>query len=151
MIGGIEIKELKVYADERGRVMEILRSDDPAFKKFGQLYMSTTMPGAVKAWHTHARQWDHICCVFGMIKLVVYDERPNSQTKGELNEFHLGVHAPRVIVVPPGLWHGWKCTSLEEAVIINTVSELFNRAKPDENRIDPHKNHIPYSWERKDG
>lgn len=151
MIDGIEIKELTVFADERGRVMEILRSDEPALKKFGQSYMSTTYPGAVKGWHYHDKQWDHICCVYGMIKLAVYDEREGSKTKGEINEFHLGVHKARVVVLPPGVWHGWKATSLEEAIVINTVSEPFNKTKPDEHRIDPHKNHIPYSWERKDG
>lgn len=151
MIECIQTKKLIVYPDDRGRVMEILRSDDPIFKKFGQVYMSTTMPGIVKGWHYHKKQWDHICCVYGMIKLVTYDERENSSTKGEVKVFNIGTYAPTVILIPPYIWHGWKCISQEEAIIINTVSELFNRNEPDEVRLDPHKNHIPFSWERKDG
>ena len=150
MIQGVEVKNLIIHSDERGRLMEILRNDDPIFKKFGQMYMSTTLPDVVKGWHYHEKQWDHVCCVFGMIKLVAYDER-ETETKGEINEFCIGMYTPKVILIPPGVWHGWKCISLEEALVVNTVTELFNSSKPDEHRIDPHKNHIPYSWERKDG
>lgn len=151
MIDGILEKSLKVFPDERGRVMEILRNNDPVFKGFGQTYMSTTIPGVVKGWHYHQKQWDHICCIGGMIKLVAYDEREDSKTKGELNQFILGIHAPKVILIPPFVWHGWKCVSIEESVVINTVTEVFNPEKPDECRLDPHDNHIPYKWERKDG
>ncbi len=151
MIDGIEIKELKVWPDERGRLMEILRSDDKEFKKFGQIYMSTTMPGVVKGWHFHDIQWDHICCITGTIKIAAYDERKDSKTKGEINEFYAGIHSPKLIMMPPGVWHGWKCVSTEEAMVVNIVSEVYNKNKPDEHRIDPHNNHIPYNWERKDG
>jgi len=55
--------------------MECLRSDDELFIKFGQLYMTTTLPGVVKGWHLHHVQYDNIVCVKGMIKLVLYDGR----------------------------------------------------------------------------
>ena len=69
MIDGVMTKKLKVIPDERGRLMECLRSDDDLFVKFGQFYMTTTLPGVVKGWHLHAEQWDNIVCVKGMIKL----------------------------------------------------------------------------------
>ena len=151
MIDGVVLKELRVFPDERGRLMEILRCDEPHFKKFGQVYMTTTLPGVVKAWHFHKKQWDSICCVYGTIKLALYDDREGSATRGEVNEFYLGMHAPKLLVVPPQVYHGWKGVSVEEALIVNTVTEPYNYKEPDEFRLDAHKNNIPYSWERKDG
>jgi len=69
MIQGVQIKQLKVIPDERGRLMEMLRADDKLLEKFGQVYMTTAYPGVVKAWHYHKKQWDHVVCVRGMMKV----------------------------------------------------------------------------------
>lgn len=151
MIDGVRTKKLKVNPDERGRVMEILREDDDLFVKFGQVYMTTTYPGVVKAWHKHKKQTDNVVCVRGMIKLVLYDSREDSPTHKEINEFYLGIHNPILVQIPPEIFHGWMCVSEEEAVIINTPTEVYDQANPDEQRIDPHQNDIPYDWKRKDG
>jgi dTDP-4-dehydrorhamnose 3,5-epimerase len=151
MIDGVAIKMLKVIPDERGRLMEILRSDDEIFTQFGQVYMTTTYPQVVKAWHYHRKQDDFIACVRGMIKLVLYDDREGSPTRGEVNEFFVGEHDPRLVRVPRMVYHGWKCIGLEEAIIINAPTSVYDYAEPDEFRIDPHRNDIPYTWERKDG
>lgn len=151
MIDGVAIKMLKVIPDERGRLMEILRSDDEIFTQFGQVYMTTTYPQVVKAWHYHRKQDDFIACVRGMIKLVLYDDREGSPTRGEVNEFFVGDHDPRLVRVPRMVYHGWKCIGLEEAIIINAPTMVYDYAEPDEFRIDPHENDIPYTWERKDG
>lgn len=151
MIDGVAIKELNVLPDERGRLMEILRNDDEIFTGFGQVYMTTTYPDVVKAWHYHKKQDDFIACVKGMIKLVLYDDRENSPTRGQLDVFHIGDYKPRLIRVPCMVYHGWKCISTEEALIINAPTKVYDYKEPDEFRIDPHVNHIPYSWERKDG
>ena len=151
MIEGVKVKKLKVIPDERGRLMEMLRSDDEIFEKFGQAYMTTTYPNVVKAWHFHKEQSDNIICVCGMIKLVLYDQRDGSPTFNSVSEFYLGVHNPLLIHVPPDVCHGWMCISEEEAIIINVPSEVYNYDRPDEHRIDPHDNDIPYDWKRKDG
>ncbi len=151
MIQGVRTKALKVIPDERGRVMEILRSDDDLFTKFGQVYLTTTYPQVVKAWHYHKVQADHIAAIRGMIKLVLYDSRPASPTQGEINEFYIGVHQPLLVQVPPGIYHGWKCVSEEEAIIINIPTEPYRYEKPDEYRLPPHGNEVPYDWSRKDG
>jgi len=151
MIEGVKTKKLKVIPDERGRLMEILRCDEEVFEKFGQVYLSTTYPGAVKGWHYHKVQADNIVCVKGMLKLVLFDNRENSATNGEVNEFFIGEHNPMLVQVPKGVYHGWKCVSGEEAMVINCPSEAYNYSQPDEYRVDPHKNDIPYKWERKDG
>ena len=151
MIEGVMVKQLKVIPDERGRLMEILRCDEEMFEKFGQVYLTTGYPGVVKAWHYHKGQTDHFCVVKGMMKVVLYDSRDGSPTKGEVNEFFLGEHRPVLLRIPPLVYHGFKTVSTEEALLINIPTEPYRLAKPDEFRVDPHDNDIPYSWERKDG
>ena len=147
MIQGVKIKELRVIPDERGRLMEILRHDDPEFKKFGQVYMTTNYPGVVKAWHFHKIQRDFVTCVKGMIKIVLYDKREDSPTFGTVQEIFAGEHQPRSIVIPPGVCHGWKCISETESVVINVPSESYNYSEPDEERLPFNTKEIPYNWD----
>ncbi|MFQ5722267.1 MAG: dTDP-4-dehydrorhamnose 3,5-epimerase family protein [Candidatus Aminicenantales bacterium] len=151
MIDGVNTKKLKVIPDERGRLMEILRSDENLFEKFGQVYMTTTYPGVVKAWHKHLKQTDNVACIRGMIKLALYDPREDSPTFKEVNQFYLGIHNPLLVQIPANVYHGWMCVSQEEAMIINIPTEVYNYQQPDEQRLDPHDNDIPYEWRRKDG
>lgn len=151
MIEGVKVKNLKVIPDERGRLMEILRSDEDLFLKFGQVYMTTTYPGVVKAWHKHEKQTDNLACVQGMIKLALYDPREKSPTFKEINQFYIGVHNPLLVQIPAGVYHGWMCVSEEEAIVINVPTEVYNYEHPDEQRLDPYENDIPYDWRRKDG
>ena len=150
-IKGVVIQPLKVVPDERGRLMEIMRNDDPFFSGFGQVYLSTVYPGVVKAWHYHRIQDDRFTCVRGMVKAVLYDDREGSETRGALNVLYVGEYNPVLIVIPAGVFHGWKCVSDYEAYVINIPSEPYNRADPDEFRVDPHGDVIPYEWTRKDG
>jgi len=129
----------------------MLRKDDELFTKFGQVYLTTTYPGAVKAWHYHKLQTDNVCAVEGMIKLVLYDNRSRSRTKGELNELFIGIHNPVLVQIPAGIYHGWKCMSDNEALVINCPTEVYDYKHPDEYRIDPYTKKIPYDWSRKDG
>jgi dTDP-4-dehydrorhamnose 3,5-epimerase len=151
MIEGVKTKNLKVIPDERGRLMEILRQDDDLFLEFGQVYMTTTYPEVVKAWHKHEKQADNVVCIQGMIKLVLYDSREKSSTYKEVNQFLVGIHNPMLVQIPAGVYHGWMCVSTEEAIIINIPTEVYDYEHPDEQRLDPHKNDIPYDWRRKDG
>jgi dTDP-4-dehydrorhamnose 3,5-epimerase len=151
MIDGVIIKKLRLIPDERGRLMEILRRDDDLFVQFGQVYLTTTYPGVVKAWHYHKKQDDFITCVKGMLKLALFDDREGSSTRGEVSEFFIGDHNPMIVKVPKMVYHGWKCVSVEEALVINVPTEPYDRENPDEYRLDPHENHVPYKWERKDG
>jgi dTDP-4-dehydrorhamnose 3,5-epimerase len=144
-IDGVKTKTLRVVPDERGWLMEILRRDDPdLFSQFGQVYVSATYPGVVKAWHYHQRQIDNFACIAGMVKLVLVDTRPNSATNGAINEFFIGAHNPLLV------YHGWKCISNEVALVINVPSEPYHYGSPDEFRLEPHHT-LPYDWTRKDG
>jgi len=151
MIDGVKTKLLRVIPDERGRLMEILRKDDPVFQTFGQVYMTTTYPGVVKAWHYHKNQTDNVAVMRGMVKLALYDPREDSPTRGEVNQFFLGEHNPLLIQIPQGVYHGWKCIGEYEAIIINIPTEVYCYDQPDEHRVDPHENDIPYDWSRRDG
>ncbi len=151
MIHGVKTKTLRVIPDDRGWLAEILRRDDELFEEFGQVYVTATYPGVVKAWHRHDKQTDNIACVAGMIKLVLYDGRTGSPSFGDINEFHLGVHHPTLVQVPAGVYHGWTCVSAGEALVVNVPTRPYDYARPDEQRLDPHDNDIPYSWKRKDG
>lgn len=151
MIDGVQVKALRVIPDERGRLMEILRNDDEFFQQFGQVYMTTTYPNVVKAWHYHKLQTDNVAVVKGMLKLVLYDRRDGSPTKGEINELFIGEHNPLLVQIPPEVYHGWMCISETEAIVINIPTEPYNRTDPDEYRLHPHENDIPYEWARKDG
>jgi dTDP-4-dehydrorhamnose 3,5-epimerase len=151
LIEGVRIKTAKILSDERGRLGEILRADDELFEKFGQVYFTTTYPGVVKAWHWHKKQTDYFYVAKGTVKVVLYDNRSDSKTKGCVNQVYLGEHCPAVLKIPPGVCHGWMCVSQDEAYIINIPTEVYNYSRPDEFRIHPHDNDIPYDWMRKDG
>ena len=151
MIDGVKIKKLKVIPDERGRLMELFRSDDEFFEKFGQVYVTATYPGVVKGWHKHEVQSDNMACVAGMVKVALYDARTNSPTYGEVNQFCMGIHNPVLIHIPPGVYHGWLCVSETESLVVNCPTEKYDYENPDEQRLDPHTKDIPYDWTRKDG
>lgn len=151
MINGVKIKKLKVIPDERGRLMEMLRSDDEVFIKFGQIYMTTAYPGVVKGWHYHKKQTDNFVVVHGMMKVVLYDARKDSPTFGEINEFFMGVHNPILLQIPPYVYHGFKTISETEAICINTPTEMYVYKEPDEFRVTPRSKEIPYDWDIKEG
>ncbi len=151
MIKDVATKALKPIPDERGFLMEILREDDPLFERFGQAYLTVAYPGVVKGWHYHKQQKDYFTVVKGMAKVVLYDNRDGSPTKGEVNEFFLGEKNPTLLVIPPLVVHGIKGIGVEPAYLLNIPTRKYEYANPDEYRIDPHTNDIPYDWTRKDG
>lgn len=146
LIEGVKTKDLRVIPDERGRLMECLRSDDDLFIKFGQIYMTTTYPGVIKAWHFHKRQIDHFIIVRSMFKVVLYDSRDDSSTKGTINEFFLGEHNNRLLQIPNGVYHGWKNIGEHEGIVVNVPTELYSYEEPDEYRLPYDTDEIPYDW-----
>lgn len=150
LIAGVRVKTLKLIPDERGYLMEILRCDDLEFSKFGQVYVSATYPGVVKAWHYHKLQVDYFVCVAGMVKLVLIDTRENSLTSGVTNEFFLGDQNRTLIVVPNLVYHGWKCISDQMSLVVNIPTEPYQYQNPDEYRTEPH-GFLQYDWSRRDG
>ncbi len=151
LIQGVEVKQLRWITDERGKLMEMLRCDEPLFEKFGQVYVTVGYPGVVKAWHYHKKQRDNQVIVKGMAKVALYDQRAGSPTKGMVNEFFIGEDNPMLISIPKLVAHGFKAYGPGPAYLVNTVTEPYNYQKPDELRIDPFDNDIPYDWGLKQG
>jgi dTDP-4-dehydrorhamnose 3,5-epimerase len=137
MIQGVEVVPLVVRADDRGYLIEILRATDPYFTRFGQVYLVGNMArGTIRAFHKHAALWDWFFISHGSAKFVLKDDRPDSPTYGEMMTVVAGERNPTLIVVPPGVYHGWM--SLEDDTqLISTASEVYQRERPDETRIPP--------------
>lgn len=145
MIHGVNIKPLKKIADERGKIMHMLKVDDKEFKRFGEIYFSTIYPDAIKGWHIHNKMTLNYAVVKGMIKLVLYDDRNNSPTKGELMEIFTGDDNYLLITIPPMVWNGFKGISKTEAIVANFTNIAHD---PNEiQRMDPLQNDvISYDW-----
>ncbi|KXB05947.1 dTDP-4-dehydrorhamnose 3,5-epimerase [candidate division MSBL1 archaeon SCGC-AAA382A20] len=146
MIEGVESKDLKLVQDERGWLMELMRSDWNVFEEFGQVYITTAYPNVVKAWHMHKKQTDFIACVRGQIKLALYDGRKNSETTGEVEDLVIGERNPKLVKVPPEVWHGFKAVGGEMAAVVNVPTELYDYEDPDEERLPPDTDEIDYDW-----
>ena len=150
-IDGVTVQKLRLIPDDRGWLMELLRKDWDVFEKFGQAYVTTCYPGAVKAWHYHTLQTDHFTCAHGVTKLALYDAREGSPTKGKVNEFYMGTLNPILVKIPNLVYHGFTAVGNEMAMIINFPTELYNYEEPDEYRLPYNDPSIPYTWEVKMG
>jgi dTDP-4-dehydrorhamnose 3,5-epimerase len=155
VIEGVEVVPLKRIPDERGSVLHMMKSTDAHFRQFGEIYFTSVYPGAVKGWHWHEEMGLNYTCVYGRIKLALYDERPGSATHGELNEVFLGPDAYSLVVIPPRVWNGFKGMGGPSgepvaAIVANCATHPHLTGQPRSKRLDPYQNHIPYDWARRD-
>ena len=144
MIAGVQVVPLQRIPDERGTVFHMLKCTDPHFQQFGEIYFSSVYPGVVKAWHQHREMTLNYACLFGRIKLVLYDEREDSASKGQLMEIFLGLDNYALIVIPPQVWNGFKGMSQPFAMVANCCTHPHDASRT--RRLDPFQNHIPYEW-----
>ena len=144
MIEDVKITKLERIPDERGEILHMLRSDDTVFRKFGEIYFSRVYPGVVKGWHIHKKMALNYAIPEGMIKLVLYDDRPESKTKGEIMELFIGELKYELVTIPPNVWNGFKCISIKPALVANCSTEPYDPKEIE--RIDPLGSKIPYDW-----
>jgi len=147
---GLIVTPLRPHQDDRGFLLELLRCDDPDFAGFGQVYLTTTYPGVVKAWHGHRHQTDQLCLVRGAIRLGLHDTRPDSPTVGQSAELYLSARCPCRVVIPPGLLHGWRALGTEEAWVLNVPDHPYDPDQPDEERRPAHAPGFPFDWRVRD-
>ncbi|EDZ60912.1 polysaccharide biosynthesis domain protein [Candidatus Pelagibacter sp. HTCC7211] len=149
MIEGVKIIPKKQIIDERGKIMHMMRNDDPNFTKFGEIYFSYSHPNTVKAWHLHKRMTVNYVCVIGKIKLVLFDDRPESSTKGELQEIFLTTENYSLVTVPARVWNGFKSVENKFSIIAN-CSDIPHEAEEMSRKPfdDPYFN---YNWNIKLG
>ncbi len=149
MIDGVQIIPLRQIVDERGKVMHMLRADAPHFQAFGEIYFSVVNPGAIKAWHVHSRMTLNYAVPVGLIKFVLYDDRPDSKTLGEIQEIFLGPENYNLVIVPPRVWNGFKGIGSSPAVVANCASIPHDPAEIE--RKSPFDSSIPYDWALRHG
>jgi dTDP-4-dehydrorhamnose 3,5-epimerase len=149
MIDGVRIRPLAQIPDERGKIMKMIEETDEGFERFGEIYFSCVYPGVVKGWHLHKRMTLNYACVSGMIKLVLYDDRDSSPTRGETQEIFMGEDDYKLVTIPPLVLNGFKGIGTQAAIVANCSTMPHD---PDEIvRVDPHDSDIPYDWSRRDG
>jgi len=129
--------------------MHMLRADANHFQQFGEIYFSCIHPGAIKAWHIHKEMTLNYAVVHGMIKFVLYDDRPDSPTRGEVQEIFIGEQNYCLVTVPPMVWNGFKGIGDKMAIVGNCASLPHSADEID--RLDPFSEEIPYDWEIKHG
>lgn len=142
-IEGVKVLPLRRVPDERGTVFHMLRSSDPHFMQFGEIYFSSIYRGVIKGWHRHRDMSLHYACPHGRVKCVVFDDRPASPTRGNLMEIHLGPDSYSLLVVPPETWNGFK--GLDDlSLVANACTHAHDPRRSD--RLDPFDPSIPYDW-----
>jgi dTDP-4-dehydrorhamnose 3,5-epimerase len=137
LIQGVDLVPLTAHVDDRGYLVEILRRTDPHFTEFGQVYLvGNPSRGTIRAFHKHEHLWDWFFIAKGSAKFILKDDRSDSSTHQEIATFVIGDRNPSLLVVPPGVYHGWM--SLEDdTLLISTGSQVYNRQMPDEVRVPP--------------
>ncbi len=145
----VKVVPLRRIPDERGLIMHMLKSTDEHYQEFGEIYFSCGYPGVVKAWHIHKEMTLNNCCVVGMMKLVLYDGRESSPTKGEVMELFIGEQNYCLVQIPPGITNGYKAFGDKMAILANCATMPHDRNELI--YIDPFDNDVPYDWSLKHG
>ena len=143
-IEGVQVIPLRRIPDERGTIYHMLKRTDAHFIEFGEIYFSTIYPGVIKGWHQHRQMTLNYACIFGRIKLVLYDERQDSPTLGTVMEIFLGPDNYGLVIIPPDVWNGFKGMSDPYAIVANCCTHTHDASRS--TRLDPFQNHIPYDW-----
>lgn len=146
MIEGVRVRQLEPHVDERGSLTEVLRSDWPEYTRFGQAIITVNKPGMIRGWHWHHRQTDVIVVVRGRVLVPLYDGRPDSPTRGQL-QAQISEDGRRfALFVPPGVYHGYRTIGEDAATILNFPDQPYDRAAPDEERVPFDDPGIGYAW-----
>jgi dTDP-4-dehydrorhamnose 3,5-epimerase len=143
-IHDVHVTALRRIPDERGAVYHMLREDSPVFERFGEIYFSLVYPGVVKGWHIHSRMTLNYAVPHGMVKLVCYDDRPDSPSRGAVQELDVGDLNYALVTIPPKVWNGFKGEGAVPALVANCATIPHDPEEID--RVDPFDNDIPYDW-----
>jgi len=147
MIQDVIIYPLKVFSDNRGKVMHMLRKDVPFFNQFGEVYFSYINPDIVKGWKKHLKLTQHFAVPIGNIDLVMYDARKDSLTKDMIQKVSIGIDSYQLVRIPPMVCYSFKSKGNQGALIANCTDlpydaeEVINIELGDES--------IPYGWHLK--
>lgn len=148
-IKGVKFKTLTRHADERGFFAEVVRDDEKIVQGFGQMSVSKTNPGVIKAFHYHKKQDDIWFFPSGNARVVLHDLREGSETKGVTESFMMGEDNPSALLIPIGVAHGYQVLGNEPVVIVYVTTQSYDPKSPDEERIEWDDPKIGYDWDIK--
>jgi dTDP-4-dehydrorhamnose 3,5-epimerase len=150
-IDGVTVREVLHVPRDHGVITEMFRPEwDPSGLPVVQIYQSRLFAGALGAWSCHQRSTDRLFVSEGHVKIVLYDDRNGSSTRGRLMELHAGDARPCLVVVPPGIWHGLQSLGNIDALVLNFPTEAYNYGDPDHYRLPHDSPEIPYAWKLSD-
>jgi len=148
LIDGVRIVEVKNVITSRGYLTEIYRTDwNLTPGQVAQVFQTTLEPGAISAWHAHAKTIDRLFVSSGLILIVLYDGRQGSPTYGQLNQFRFGSVRPALATVPAGIWHGVQNVASTPSMLLNLVSECYSYEDPDHYRLPVSSEEIPFKFQ----
>ena len=143
-IKDVFISELKIIKDQRGKIMHMMRNDSKVFKKFGEIYFSTIHKDVIKGWHLHKEATLNYACISGEVKLVLYDDRMESETKGVYQEIILTPENYFLVTIPPNIWNGFKGLATGESIVANCLDLPHNEKEMV--RLDIEDKRFNHKW-----
>lgn len=151
LLSGVVMRRTRPVPHEDGHLTEVARTDwQEIVNPIVQVHVTTTLAGRVRAWGLHQRSTDRLFVVSGIVKIVLFDGRNDSPTRGQFNEFVVSERAPALVCVPPNLYHGWKNIGTTEAAIINMPDRAYLHDGPDALDLpwdsEAARRTIPYVW-----
>lgn len=147
LIEGVVIRHVKHVPKGNGSLVELYRRDWAVDGlPVDQVFQVTLVPGGISAWHAHQFTTDRLFVSHGLVRVVLYDARDGSSTRGVLNEFKLGTLQPALLVVPPKVWHGVQNIASECATVVNLVDRAYEYEDPDHWRVPEDSPDVPFAW-----
>ena len=143
-IKDVTISKLKIIEDERGKVMHMMRNDSKVFQSLGEIYFSTIYKDVIKAWHLHKEATLNYACVSGEVKLVLYDDRTESDSRGIYEEIFLTPENYFLVTIPPNIWNGFKGLAKGESIIANCLNLPHNEKEMV--RLDIKNKRFNHNW-----
>lgn len=146
MIKDVKIKQIKRFSDDRGFFSEIIKFGQETFCQVKQTSYTETYPGVIKAFHWHKKQYDVWFPVSGSIQIVLHDIRKNSPTQGQTQVIYAGENNPTLVLIPPGVIHGYRVLGNKPAGLFYHTDQVYNPENPDEQRIPFNDPRIGFDW-----
>lgn len=144
-INGVILTKLKQFKDERGAVFHVIKNDSESFYSFGEAYFSKINEEVIKGWKFHKEMKQNFCVPHGRLKLVLFDNRVNSKTRGDINEIILDNEENYIrVTVPENIWYSFKCISSEYCLLLNIAN--IKHDKEESMQMDLNNDIIPYEW-----
>jgi dTDP-4-dehydrorhamnose 3,5-epimerase len=149
LIDGVQIHEIPNIITANGVATELVRPE----WEIGRIAIRHMIhvelrASAISAWHCHHRQTDRIFVTHGTLRVVLFDDREGSRTKGKVNVLNLGRMRPATILIPPYVWHGVQNVENGPSGFVNFFDHAYCYEDPDEWRLPVDTDAIPYRFQR---